>query len=149
MRSLPPAQYLLLKTASRTLIATCGGVEGAATLTRVGKSALSDYAHPDKLDCFMPIDVACDLTVNSGARVMFDAMQVIAGAKNRCRASLATSTAAVMSETGDVLKSTAKAMKDKRLRERERRDITLQVQEAIGSLTDLLSSLQNDGDADA
>jgi hypothetical protein len=54
------SDYTVLKQASKSLVRSCGGLEAAALVTRVGHSELARYYDPtEKL--FMPIDVAADL----------------------------------------------------------------------------------------
>lgn len=50
-----------LKTATHALVREVGGVDAAAAASRVGRSMLSDYGHPQKPGMFMPIDVVLDL----------------------------------------------------------------------------------------
>lgn len=54
------AEYVSLKQASKRLIKSCGGLEAAAMVTRVGHSELARYYDPSER-LFMPIDVAADL----------------------------------------------------------------------------------------
>lgn len=54
------AEYVSLKQASKRLIKSCGGLEAAAMVTRVGHSELARYYDPSE-KLFMPIDVAADL----------------------------------------------------------------------------------------
>jgi hypothetical protein len=53
-------EYVSLKQASKRLIKSCGGLEAAAMVTRVGHSELARYYDPSE-KLFMPIDVAADL----------------------------------------------------------------------------------------
>jgi len=67
MRPTQPRDIRAIKTATSALIEECGGVEAAATITRVGKSQLSDYANPHKPDVVIPADVAADLEATTHA----------------------------------------------------------------------------------
>jgi hypothetical protein len=69
----------LLKTAARRLIQECGGIEGAATASRVAKSQLARYQDPDDVACFMPFDVAADLERACGQPFVTRAMAMAAG----------------------------------------------------------------------
>ena len=60
-RHLDPESYAALKTAFRVLVARVGGVDAAASVTRVGKSAIADYYNLDKPESFAPADVIADL----------------------------------------------------------------------------------------
>jgi hypothetical protein len=59
-RQAPEASYIALKSAAHLLIRQLGGLDAAATYTRVGKSALARYYDHNCPD-FMPLDVALDL----------------------------------------------------------------------------------------
>lgn len=65
-RTQPRQAYLRLKTASRALIGACGGIDGAAASTRVGRSELSRYQDPHTLGVSMPVDVVADLEAACG-----------------------------------------------------------------------------------
>lgn len=60
VRSKPLADYVALKQASKRLIKSCGGLDAASLVTRVGHSELARYYDPSE-KLFMPIDVAADL----------------------------------------------------------------------------------------
>lgn len=49
-----------LKTATKASIAACGGLDAAATITRVGKTALSEYQNRNSASV-VPVDIAADL----------------------------------------------------------------------------------------
>jgi hypothetical protein len=55
-----------LKTHVRRLIALLGGIEAAATVTRVGRSRLAEYADVHAQDRHMPIDILLDLELAAG-----------------------------------------------------------------------------------
>jgi len=59
-RSKSLADYVALKQASKRLIKSCGGLDAASLVTRVGHSELARYYDPSE-KLFMPIDVAADL----------------------------------------------------------------------------------------
>lgn len=70
--------YLALKAFTRALIEKAGGLEAAATRTRVGKSQLHEYGNPDKRD-FIPIDVVADLEADVGEPIVSRALAHTAG----------------------------------------------------------------------
>jgi hypothetical protein len=78
-RALSRHAYLALKAATKRLIEACGGVEGAAFDTRVGKSQLSDYASPFHEKSFVPADVIADLERFTGAPFVTRALAAITG----------------------------------------------------------------------
>lgn len=52
---------IALKRATSDMVKGVGGLEAAASFTRVGKSMLADYGSVNKADCFIPLDVIADL----------------------------------------------------------------------------------------
>lgn len=143
----------LLKTATRRLITACGGVEGAASLTRVGKTVLSDYGNATRTDHFMPLDVVVDLTADTGVTAVIEAMAALSGgvfipAKSLRRdMSLSQAVADFMAESADVLKSVSVSMRDGRLTMREKQDIVRQIEQVIAACTMTMSALDS-GDAE-
>lgn len=70
--------YAVIKQATRRLVKACGGLESAATITRVGHSELARYYDPaEKL--FMPIDIAADLETDCGKPMLTRALASLAG----------------------------------------------------------------------
>jgi hypothetical protein len=77
-RCLENPDHDVLKRATRRQIKACGGLEAAATMTRVGKTELGYYQglqHPDR---FAPIDVVADLMANGGGLHILDALAGLA-----------------------------------------------------------------------
>ena len=68
-----------LKQATRRQIRACGGLEGAALSTRVGKTELGVYQSEAHKDRFIPIDVAADLMLISRSRDILNALAALAG----------------------------------------------------------------------
>lgn len=54
-------ERLTLKRATADMVKGVGGLEAAASFTRVGKSMLAEYGSINRPDCFAPIDVIADL----------------------------------------------------------------------------------------
>lgn len=67
-----------LKTATRRLIRAAGGVESAASVSRVQKSSLSDYQNPALPDHFMPIDIVLELERDTGTHPVTQALARLA-----------------------------------------------------------------------
>lgn len=145
MRSLNREQYLLVKAATRTLIKNCGGLESAATMTRVGTSSLSDYCSVEKEDVFIPLDVALDLQIESGTFPLTEALAALSGGSftpadaQAANPNLTIAAAGMMGETADAIKSISESMKDGKITPREKKDITKQIQDVIHACTDTLS----------
>lgn len=139
MRQLNRDEYLLLKAAARSLIKSCGGLEAAATITRVGVTILSDYGNVEKSECFMPIDVAMDLQRETRCASVTEALAALCGGAfvpkgcdaGQAGGNLMTATADIMAETSDVMNSVAAALQDGRLNNRERQAMVRQVQDII------------------
>lgn len=77
-RAHPDATYLALKAETRRLIKACGGVESAASVTRVDFQTLSRYSRPQEQQ-FIPVDVIADLEQDCGEPVVTRALADLAG----------------------------------------------------------------------
>lgn len=66
--------YEQLKLATRRQIKANGGLEAAATRTRVGKTELGYYQQSRGENRFVPIDVAADLMAASGRTILLEAL---------------------------------------------------------------------------
>ena len=62
--------YIKLKAAARRLIKLNGGTEASASIARTGRSNMSDYGNVNRLDVWMPVDVAADLEEELGEPVV-------------------------------------------------------------------------------
>lgn len=71
--------YLAIKAATRMLIKFNGGLEAAATATRVQRASLQRYGSVDNMEQFIPLDVVADLEAESGQPVMTKALARGAG----------------------------------------------------------------------
>lgn len=78
MRTLPSVSYAAIKAASRRLVEQAGGVESAATVTRVGKSSLGNYGDV-KNDHFIPADAIADLERDIGQPIVTRELARLAG----------------------------------------------------------------------
>lgn len=148
MRQLNRDQYLLLKAATRSLIKSCGGLEAAAMITRVGITSLSDYGSIEKMDYFMPVDVVIDLQSETRCAPMTEALAAISGgafvpqARERAPCGgLMESTADIMTQTADAIKSVSASLRDGRLTLRERTHMVRQIQEIIHACTEALLAI--------
>lgn len=149
-RTHPVQNYNLLKNATRRLIKTAGGVEGAAYVTRVGKTVLSDYQSLDRPSHFMPIDVAADLEADTGKPIVTQALAQIAGgvfiALPRTvnnQPMLAAHLAKIMRKTGKIIEISGDALADGKLCGKERDDIRAQIIEAMAALSSTYSFLES------
>jgi len=77
-RQLTSEMYTALKAAPRRQVKRSGGLESAASVTRVESSRLGQYQHPQH-SRFVPIDVAADLVADSGST---EILQTLAGMAN-------------------------------------------------------------------
>lgn len=62
----PALVYAQIKTWTRLLVEAAGGLEAAATVTRVRPSALQTYYSPQHPEAFAPADVLADLQAFTG-----------------------------------------------------------------------------------
>jgi hypothetical protein len=65
--SIAPAAFNALKTAFKLLVADLGGIEAAATCTRVGKSQIAEYGSVNAPERHVPADVLLALETVAGA----------------------------------------------------------------------------------
>lgn len=70
----------ILKVRFGELVAKVGGIEAAASLTRVGKSAIARYAslNPAEAECFAPVDIVRDLEAVAGEAIVTAALCTMA-----------------------------------------------------------------------
>lgn len=77
MRTNTKDEYKALKSATRRQIKASGGLESAASVTRVEVSRLGQYQQPQH-PSYMPIDVVTDLTTDSNETEILQTMAGIA-----------------------------------------------------------------------
>lgn len=151
------ADYLRLKAATRRTVRAAGGVEVASLSTRVGMQRLSSYQRPHEPD-FMPIDVAADLTAESGDLSIVTALAQLLGCVlvrlpeepegegtpwHRTLADLATRTSEVMRRLSDAL--TDDGLVDVgESRRSQIRDVVREAVESLVILEDRLARLEGD-----
>jgi len=136
----------ILKTATRRLVRAAGGVESAASATRVGKSILSDYQNPALTDHFMPIDVAAELEGDTGTDHVTQAMCRLAGGYFvRNKAGNIVDFSAHMPELGksigEVWSQTAVALADGKISDSERHDLINRLDDSIAVMISARNAL--------
>lgn len=129
-----------LKAATRALVRASGGQESGATITRVRHQALSDHGNHNKPNCFMPIDVAGDLMMDSGdtsvLRVLAHLVdcEVIPLPKVAGNGALQNAMGQTSKEIGDVFKTIGESMADGRFDAKETKLCRAEIWEAIQAL---------------
>lgn len=151
------ADYLRLKAATRRTVRAAGGVEAASLSTRVGMQRLSSYQRPHEPD-FMPIDVAADLTAESGDLSIVTALAQLLGCVlvrlpqhpegeetpwHRTLADLASRTSDVMRRLSDALADDGLVDADES-RRGHIRDVVREAIECLVTLEDRLARLEGD-----
>lgn len=139
-----------LKTATRRLIRAAGGIESAAIVTRVGKSALSFYQNPEMPDHFMPIDVAVDLESDTGAFHVTQALCRLSGGTlhresgrgGREAEDFSAHLPGIGAHIGQVYSEAARAMADGALSEAECRSLIARLEDSIGALVHARNALE-------
>lgn len=139
-----------LKTATRRLIRAAGGVESAAMVTRVGKSALSDYQNPELPDHFMPIDVAVELEGDTGAFHVTQALCRLGGGTlhresgrgGRETEDFTAHLPGIGDSIGQVYREAALAMADGAMTEAERRSLIARLEDSIAALVHARNALE-------
>ncbi len=127
-----PASYNALKTAMKLLTQDLGGVEAAATTTRVGKSQLSDYSNVHD-NQFVPADVLLDLETVGGtphvtaalARIQgYELVAVVARAEHE----LSVLMAHLGRDVGHAFAAAAEALADGHIDEAEAHHLTARLE---------------------
>lgn len=72
-------QRAALKAKTRALVRAAGGVESAASVSRVAKSRMSDGGNPGQPDYFLPLDAVLDLELDTGQPVVTTALAQMQG----------------------------------------------------------------------
>lgn len=141
-----PRDILALKTAFRALVDGCGGLEAAALVTRVGRSVLSDYSHPQKPDCLPPVDVVADLEAVAGAPLVTAvqarlARHVLVPLPEAVAGESSAVIAAAFSESSDALCTFVRCMADGEMCDQDRAAIAGELHTAIAAFTAALSKV--------
>jgi hypothetical protein len=98
-----------LKTAYKRLLALVGGIDAAATVTRVARSVLYDYGVPQLADRHVPVDVLMDLERVAGTPVVTEAL---AGAQGYLLLPITVGEGDVADALGRVSQSAGKTLSD-------------------------------------
>lgn len=146
MRVLASEEYALLEMAVRRLVKGCGGVEAAASLTRVGKSSIGRYQERGTGEC-MPIDVVADLEREAGMVPVTQALARLSGRvllalpDAAANPAIAAKLAALGKEIAEVFSAGAAALADNRIAPEERRVLLDEIDGAALALAELRASL--------
>lgn len=144
-RVLSATEYALIETATRDLIKSCGGLEAAASHTRVGKSTLGRYQQ--RTGEFMPADIIADLESATGLPLVTDALaklahrMLLALPHADADPEIAARLALVGKEVADVFAAGAAMLVDGRADRQERLALIDQVREAQTALAALATAL--------
>lgn len=124
MRQIDDLALRGLKTAMRALVQRVGGLEAAATVTRVRPSQLASYYDPHQPQQLMPADVVADLEHVAGEPLVTAQLARLAGhmllPMSPGFGSEARAIAAVFQETGELGARWASAMDDGQLDDADR-----------------------------
>lgn len=138
-----------LKTATRRLVRAAGGIESAAMVTRVGKSALSDYQNPELPDHFMPIDVVAELEGDTGAFHVTQALCRLSGgyfvrgpAPGSTVMHFSGHLPQVGKEIGDIWAESARALVDGAISEEERQRLIAEIEGGLEAMISLRNALE-------
>lgn len=155
MRQLTASDIASLKTATRALVQRVGGLHAAATVTRVGASALAEYYDPHAVDRLAPVDVVADLERVAAEPLVSDAMARLAGCTlqpmGHAAGSDARAIAGVFREVGQLGERWATAMEDGATSAGERDAVQLELvdlQRAVGAAIAVLRARSDKGEAD-
>ncbi|WP_325395490.1 hypothetical protein [Acidocella sp.] len=127
-RQFAPADYNAMKTAMKLVIADLGGIDAAASCTRVGRSQIADYGVSGK-DTFAPADVVMDLERVGGTPHVTAALARAQGYMlvpidmPRERGVLASLMAEIGRDVGELFATAATALAHDKLTDQERQDL--------------------------
>ncbi|MFH5923818.1 hypothetical protein [Roseomonas xinghualingensis] len=128
-----------LKTAFGNLVSFVGGGTAAETVTRVGKSQLSDYSNHNRMDSFPPIDVVADLIAVAAQPFVLRELALLAGYQLTAfepvdSTQLAAAIAEGTREAADVPAAYLDALADGRLSRTEAHEVQRQAIEAADKM---------------
>ncbi|MBL4761261.1 MAG: hypothetical protein JKY93_01010 [Gammaproteobacteria bacterium] len=141
-------QYNALKMATRKLHKKSGGLESAASLTRVQHAQLGVYQNVNVTDQFAPIDVIADLEHETGTPFVTEALCAINNGyytpftKSTAAPIFAANLAISGKEFADVMSRAAISLEDGIITKGEAVAIINEVNEAIQALAQLKSGLE-------
>lgn len=151
MRQIDEVDIRSLKTAFRALIQRVGGLDAAATVTRVRASQLAAYYDPHQPQQLMPADVVADLEHVAGEPLVTAQLARLAGHLLLPMAagpgSEARAIAAVFQEAGELGARWASAMEDGRLDDAELEGVQTELADlhrAAGAAMALLQARRSD-----
>jgi hypothetical protein len=130
-RSLPLRSYTGLKAATRQLVRLAGGVESAASITRVGFPAVARYGNLAEPDCYMPIDIVADLEADTGEPLVTRALAeatghvLVPGPAVPAEGDFVGHVARIAREAGEVMARLGHALADGRITAAECRELKL------------------------
>lgn len=123
MRQIDDVDMRALKTAFRALVQRVGGLDAAATVTRVRPSQIAAYYDPNQPQQLMPADIVADLERVAGEPLVTAQLARLAGhmlvPMMAGLGSEARAIAAVFQETGELGARWASAMEDGHLDDAE------------------------------
>lgn len=110
--------YQRLDRKQRELISACGGIECAASLTRVAQAQMGRYHNRNAPDQQMSVDVAIDLEKDAGEPIVSHEMvrllgfEVVKLPEGRWEGDINQQLAAMLKEMGDVVQKMGQALAD-------------------------------------
>jgi hypothetical protein len=127
-RQFAPAAYNAVKTGTKMLVQDLGGVDAAATVTRVGRSQLSAYTMLTD-ERFIPADVVMDLEFAAGTPRVTAALARAQGyglvpvEPMREKSALAVLLSRIGKDVGELFATSSTALSHPALTEAERADL--------------------------
>lgn len=144
-------KYNALKMASRQLHKSAGGLESAASLTRVQHAQLGVYQNINIPDQFAPIDVIADLEHETNSPIVTKALCALNGGyftpfpATAGHTSLPVNIARIGKEFAEVMAESALALEDGIITPQEKIRLFREIDEAIQALAHMKSSLEGQG----
>lgn len=145
MRASTETERAALKTAARVLVHRAGGLEAAAMVTRLNKSALAESYDPHRADRFLPVDAVADLERVGGAPAVTQALAQAAGCVlvpvQLAPGPEAQAIAAVLRGAGEIGAAWALAMSDADLSAEERQGVVQRLAQLQAACMQALAAL--------
>ncbi|MDR6182086.1 phage regulatory CII family protein [Asaia bogorensis] len=135
-----------IKTATQSVIRAIGGIDAAASFTRVGRSQLSDYQNR-QCPCVIPADIAIEFDACAQQPIILSVMASQLGYTllpiDLGEGCAATSMAEVCSTVGATMSATMKALADGRIDQHEAIDLAHRLNNIIRVTSIALQDMQS------
>lgn len=153
-RAFPVTVYVRLKTLTRALVDSFGAQKAAEIQGRAEQPQISNYVNENRLDRFVPIDVALDWFKRTGELDLLEEIGRLVGClmvrlPNGGDGEVEQRSARSAQEFGDVIASIMSALADRKFTETEGETVLRQIHELMLELAGLAEAVRAKVEADA